>query len=227
MAKILEIAGKTLKVMGWVFLFFTIFLVITGFFIYRDVMDLKKNFMNSSKLFLLEDEGKFLAGAQMYGFDLEKDLPHMLTKEEIDELNNLVGNGGYKKVLGSHYKIIIVRLDAFNALSDEISIGNFKITSRENLFSLLRSDSPIEDFLGNNGELPEDAIDDAAFKTVLFFGAFGVLVKEKGPFYILNEYKKGNVLVYPETFTFKTIRFLPVSTAEKIANQNKEKFISK
>lgn len=223
MAKILEIVGKTLKVMGWVFLFFTIFLVITGFFIYRDVMDLKKNFMNSSKLFLLEDEGKFLAGAQMYGFDLENEPPHMLNGNEIEELNS---KSGYKEVLGSHYKIILIRMDVFNALPDSIQIGNIKTISKDNLFSLLRSDNPINDFLGSNGELPEGANDDAAFKTVLFFGAFGVLVKEKGPFYILNEYKKGNVLVYPETITFKTIRFLPVSTAEKIANQNKEKFIS-
>lgn len=223
MVAILGILKRALKIFGWVCLFFTIFCVIVGFFVYRDVMDLKKNFVNSSKLFLLEDNDKFLAGAQMYGFDLGNNPPHMLNGNEIEELNS---KSGYKEVLGSHYKIILIRMDAFNALPDSIEMGGIEIISKETLFSLLRSDNPIDDFLGSNDELPEEANDDTTFKNVLFFGAFGVLVKERGPFYVLKEYKRGNVLVYPETITFKVIRFLPISTAEKIANQNKEKFIS-
>lgn len=195
---------------------FGIFLIlivtgIFGIFIYKDVIDLKENFKDSSKLILLQDEQKFLTGLKLYEIEFEEEngfKEYILTEKQLGDLQQKF-DGDYGKILGENYKIFVFKIEIFNELL-ELEFDN-KVLSKDFIFRLLRADDAIEMYEREQGEKPEDITEDSELKGTIFFRALNKLIEEKGPIFILREYKRENILAYPETAVFKLPKLAPIS----------------
>ena len=92
------------------------------------------------------------------------------------------------------------------------------------MFSLLESETPAYDYIESvvgtttrketlkNQMFSELNIqEDTEYKGILFFMLFGSAIEQQGPFFIFEQYKTGNIIIYQETIMFKLIKFIPSS----------------
>ena len=93
------------------------------------------------------------------------------------------------------------------------------------IFSFLESDTPVNDYLkfknapiGSRDDLLNslNIRDDTEFKAVLFTVLFGALMEDQGSFVIFTQYKKENIIIYPETTLFRLIKIIPLSLLDKV-----------
>lgn len=98
-----------------------IFVLITGvwgYLVFEDVRDIDKNFANSTKLFVFDDDGELVYGFRSDGYGLvEKDL---LTQEELSSIQLSFDNGDYNDMLGDNYRMLIFKRGIFkdNVVAD-------------------------------------------------------------------------------------------------------------
>ena len=76
---------------------------------------------------------------------------------------------------------------------------------KENIISQLQSEQGIET--------------QAKMKGIMFETLFAAMTIQQGPFFIINEYKAGNMQIYEETLIFKLIKIFPPKMFEEIFEQ--------
>jgi hypothetical protein len=176
-------------------------LAATSFFIYQDMVDLKKNFAGSTKKVILVDEDKVLTG-----FLLNGEIGY-LTNKELVEFSSYLENNDYKKILGNSYKLMVFDLDIVSGL-EEIETEDETISSQDAI-STLKSDNS-----------PKD-------KAELFGAILNNEILSSSTLFFFSEFKKGNILIYPETALFKTAKITPLAlikdTGKNIFTKTKEK----
>lgn len=205
------------------FTFLILFLVtaVLGFLVYRDAMSFKDNFTVSDNLLLLEDNGKILTGFVLHpGGE-----PSILTDQQLRDFTTNYGNGQYQNMLGSNYKMFIIKLSAFKT-EGAVEYDGQQL-ERKRLIDSLRSDNPAATFLQGMPGAPQANAADSATLKVSFFVILYTNDLGTDPLNIIFAYKAGNIIVYPETIMFKIIKYLPldmISSAgllsEKLYKQN-------
>ena len=198
---------------------------IFGFFTYQDAVELKDNLETKPKLMLLQDNEKIIAGFVTADFEKE---PEFLTISQTAEYQNSFKKQDYKKMLGNNYKMFIIDLKAFDIVDEQVNF-NGKKASKNSLYSMLKSNDPFSLYKSETGIDPAlmGISDPVEFKANIFGILFSEAIDKRGTFFIFNEYKKKNIIVYPETSVFKFINLIPTSFVKNMFEKTKEKAISK
>lgn len=181
-----------------------IFLLMSAnlYFIYQDFKDLRENFSVSEKKVILKDGDEILTGL------LLNEDTNLMSNRQLNEFSLNLKNNNYEKILGDSYKLMIFDVEIISNLDDEIEIEN-QIFTREQLVATLKS--------GNNNEKA------ALFSVILT----DEILSSRNPLFFFSEFKKGNIIIYPETALFKTVKIIPVpfikDIGKKIFEKTKEK----
>jgi energy-coupling factor transporter transmembrane protein EcfT len=221
---IFKIVGKAFKAVIYISTLFSILILIMGFFVYQDAMDIKENFPDSEKLILLDVEGKLAAG--MYGTLTEQQQPEFVSTSKLKEYQaNYKSN--MKAIQGDYYKIFIIKESMFDDVGETLEFGDYSF-SKEDALDLLKSEDALEDIatlmieeqgLPDTPELREQLkqqVKSSEEAKALMFGAlFTEKMKDPSPVNILNEMKDGNIVIYPETIVFKLVKSMPLSLMQK------------
>lgn len=82
-----------------------------GFLVWNDVKDLRENFSDSTKLMLLADEDELVFGLEVTTLDMEG--VEKISFGTLDSWQDDYEDEKYKDILGEHYKLIILKNEAF------------------------------------------------------------------------------------------------------------------
>ncbi len=219
---------KVIKSLIYVAGLLVVVLLIASLFAYTDIQDLRDNW-DQPKIFLLEDDGKYLAGFSATFDDFEE--TEFLTLTEIDNFNTLED---LDEIKGEHDRLVITNINAFNKTKDlTIKEESFP---KYYLFEMLRSDNPIDLFAEEMAKRKdyevEDAkeefkdltsdIDQVQFKAHIFVGLIAENIEQSNLF-LIEELKAENIKVHPCTSVFKIIKSVPTSTVKKYTQKATEK----
>jgi|TARA_B100001971_G_scaffold101662_1_gene93729 energy-coupling factor transporter transmembrane protein EcfT len=193
---------KVFKLLFYVGIIIFLLIAANTYFIYEDVMDLKENFAILEKKVLLVDDKEVVTGL------LLNEETNFLTNEQLEDYSSYLRNEDYEKILGDSYKLMIFDLDIILNL-DEIEIWD-EIVTNDYVISALKSDV--------------DSMEKASLFGVVLANN---ILSSKNPLFFFSEFKKGNIMVYPETALFKTVKIIPLSfikdIGKKILYKTKEK----
>jgi len=198
---LLKLVKNAVKIIASIVLVLIIISIIFGVFLYMDVKDLEDGFSGEDKLFLLRHNYEFITGFSGVSFEEM----NFLTEEKLSDHN--LKKAALDDILQDRFKLFIFDSKAFEGI-EEIEIKG-QVYSKEESFELLESDDL------NFGVGKEEA------KSAIF----GIMIQKamsKDPLFIFKEYKNENLIVYPETITFKTIKNIPMSLADKLISMLKK-----
>ncbi len=194
-------------------IFLTLFIII-----YKDANDLKNNLPNSESLLLFVDNDQILTGTIIKFASQEA--PSYLKQEDLLAYSTYLQNEDYETLLNGHYKVMFIKSSILDDIED-LTILEQKLTKDE-LLTLLRSDDSIKLFSQRlpNPDLTEQLLKQQSnnndFKGQIFAFIFSSQLEKHGPIFMLQQYKKSNIKIYPETIIFKTLKFIPNSLINKI-----------
>jgi Ni,Fe-hydrogenase maturation factor len=165
--------------------------------VFVDAINFRNNFGNSSKVFILEGGGSVITG--VYANEELKPIEQSALKSYSDYFEA----GDYKSMLGNNDKLIIIDVAVMDGLESlEIDEQVFPAEAVKDVFS---------------------STDEAAKQR---FFSFMVAEVFGSPLFFFEQYKKGNIVVYPETPMFKFIRFIPARLIKSVAEKSFEKIKS-
>lgn len=189
---------KVFKLLFYIGIIIFLLIAINTYFLYEDVMDLKENFGIAEKKVILVDEGRVLTGL------LLNEETDFLAISQLEEFSSYLKDKNYEKILGDSYKLMIFDLDIVSNL-EEIEIDG-EIITNDYAISVLKS--------GSNSR--EKA---ALFGTILT----DHILSSNNPLFFFSEFKKGNIMVYPETALFKTVKIIPLAFIKDVGKTMFEK----
>ncbi len=198
---------------------------IFGFFTYKDSVELNDNLENQPKLMLLQDNEKIIAG--FVATDSEEEA-EFLTISQVAEYQNNFKKKDYKKMLNNNQKMFIINLKAFDLVDEKVNF-NGKELSKNFLYSVLKSNDPISLYKSETDMDPalNEISDPVEFKSNIFAFLFNESIEKRGQFFIFSEYKKKNIIVYPETAVFKFIKLIPTAFVNKMFEEAKDSAVNK
>ena len=206
-----KIAKKAFKIFLLFASIIIIFFLISSVFLYLDFKDIREN-AESPKIYLIEENkevlGGIISGKSAVG----------LTQKQISDFSASLRTESYDKILGSRYRLFIIKTEAYDNIKEQIEFIEFSLTAEQAL-DILRSDKPAEELsiqLENN---MVKNIDNTEIRSILSSQLIAVVIGNK--IITLSEFKKRNVVIYPETAIFRLSRLIPAdmfrSVAEKIS----------
>jgi hypothetical protein len=196
------IIKKVLKVVLIIVFVFVILFLVTSGGILNDFNAIKEKVSDSAALVLLEDNGKIA-----YGFTDDKEIK-FLTDDELTAVNKNYIDKEFSKIKGNNYKLFIVKYPVFEDI-DSIMVNNKEIGYAD-INELYRYDTPILS-LTYEDLILDTKIEQADFKHALFAYVYTHNIKlSRSPVFFFKEYKKGNIIVYPETAFFKFAKLIPL-----------------
>ncbi len=192
-----KVAKKAMQAALFVLsLAFVISLVIAAVVVV-DAIRFKDRFSSSDNLFLLKQDNDVMTGFQVGNGT------NALTAGEAADYSSYLASGNKKEMLGDNYRVVLINI----AVVDEIG----SVTANNQSFPA----NVVRDIF---------ASDDEASKQMFF-----ALISEKvfaSPTFFFEQYKKGNIEVYPETPMFRFIRLVPTSFVKSVGEKAFEKFKS-
>ncbi len=218
---VLAVLGWVLKKVGGMIamiipLALLLVVVVFGIWIGMDTYDLSRHFYQDEKLFILDIDGK-PAGAFVLGAD---ELPGIIT--DLDKIRETYPD--LAALQGSNYKVIVMK---WPVVANDIDIMGFSASANDIKESLL-DPNPKQKFaylvLKGKGTAALAAlmasfdavypINDAFSSSVFALLAAKPLQDRE---LIYKGIKDGNVIIYPETAVFKTMKALPLSVTKILA----------
>lgn len=201
-------------------------IVSSSILLYLDAKELRDSMGTSTSRILIVQDDKILSGFDMTLKNISDVTP--FSKEQLDDFSTFYKNGNYEYVKGDTYKLIIMSINSFNnSLEENIEFLDGKTIQKNVFFDLLKSDNATEFYVENilskliisdDDEKIENVKeslrnnirydDDYKFKGMISNLVFTKLVVDDTE-KIIKEFKNKNVIIYPETFILKIIRFLP------------------
>jgi len=196
------IVKRLVKLMFYAGIVIFLLLAANLFFIYQDFNDLRENFAVSEKKVILKDEDEVLTG-----LILNEDTK-LMTAQQLNDYSSYLRTDDFDKILGDSYKLMIFDVDIVSNLDAEIDFEN-GITANEAITILKTSENKEEKA--------------ALFSVILA----DEILTSRNPLFFFSEFKDGNIIIYPETALFKTIKFIPIALFEdvgkKLFTKTKEK----
>ena len=177
---------KLFKLMFYAGIIILLLMAANAYFIYRDFMDLRENFGLSSKEVLLVDGSEIVTGIILEGDDFEA-----LSNQQLNEIPSELKNKNYEEILGGNYKLMILDVDIVNDLDNEVEVLG-QAMPQEEIKKTFESGSSSE-------------------KATLFAALLSEeIIANKNPLFFFSQFKDGNIIVYPETALFKTVKLVPI-----------------
>ncbi len=171
-----------------------IILIIASIVLVSDISDFNNNFRYSSKMILLKEGDKMLSGVIVNGE------ANPVPNADLEKYSQLLSQNKYEDVLGGNYKLMVLKMECVDDMKfDEINVNETVIRKSE-VPVILRSNAPIK------------------------FNVFGEIVKliSNDQLFILQQYKKGNLIVYPETPVFKLVKAIPYAFIKSVVMRGVE-----
>tara|TARA_Y100000310_G_C20688005_1_gene820327 strand:- start:2021 stop:2716 length:696 start_codon:yes stop_codon:yes gene_type:complete len=187
---------KLFKLLFYIGIIIFLLLAANLFFIYQDFNDLKENFGVSEKKVILVDGNKVLTGLMLNG-DTK-----LMTNEQLDDYSSYLRDNDYESILGDSYKLMVFDVDIISNLDNEIELEG-KIIAQDDAVAMLKS---------KNTNAREKA---ELFSTILA----DEILSSKSPLFFFSEFKDDNIVIYPETALFKTIKIIPLSFIKDVAGK--------
>ncbi|MBN2368103.1 hypothetical protein JXC34_03715 [Candidatus Woesearchaeota archaeon] len=173
------------KTLVSIFLILVVLSALFMFFLVKDVRDFGQGINNNGNIYLLKEGDEVLTGFRMEGINLSN--AASFSGKELDRFTKDMEDQKLDSILDKDYKIFIIDQSAFNDTNS------------------LDPDSVIEYLKSKESEYEpsESTMDPKAF-------AFSMLVifnLKNDPLYLFKEFKNNNLIIYPETFMFKVLKF--------------------
>ncbi len=165
----------------------SIVLGIAAVVVVKDAMDFRGNFQEGSKLVLFSggDRAKITAGTLIGGNAAMKPL----SRSDVEGLSAAFDKGDYAAMLGDNFKLLIISEDAImSSLPEKVDVEGQSVSRELVLQQLLAS----------------SAEERASILAALFSLQLG-----NDPLSIVSDYKKGSLVIYPETPVFQAVKILP------------------
>ncbi len=205
---------------------FSVALLVMGVALYMDVNEFQEKFETAPKLFLLKENRTLLAGfSGRLGTTSEQ--AELLTAAALADLQADYDANKLDGMRGGNYKLFFVDLVAFGNITGRIMVDDTEY-GREEIIQFIHSQAPLDDFTEDllarrevqvqqrdaakkrllKG-LRENAPDDTAFRANLFTLLLAQAVKEQGSRFLLYEFQRDHIRIYPETALFKLVKYIP------------------
>jgi len=211
------------RIVSLIFLISFVLSLVLGFFVYQDMKELSHGWPDSDKLVLLANDEVYAGMITTFGEGKEP-----VFVDDVDNYQTAYQDKDYQTILAANYKLFIFKLSMFERTDEELDFSGEKISKTEIINAIESGDSIdfIADELTENtgskeewkSEVMKEVGGDSKFKGMLF----GVLLQNKmtkDPLFVFKQYSKGNVVIYPESITFKLIKALPFSLIEGVAEK--------
>ena len=157
-----------------------------GFVLARDMRDFSKGMSENSAIFLLKVNDSITTG-----FTINKlNVSSAQTLENIERYDKWYQEIEYSKILGTNYKLFIIDIKAYPETQ------NFDLLYVKEVF---RGEQNIVDLIEEAEDIPNNPA-----KTFLLLVINNM---RKDPLYLMKEYKKSNLLIYPDSFMFKVLQY--------------------
>lgn len=153
----------------------------------KDAYDFQNNFQSSSKLLLFSaDNGTRVTSGMLIKVN-ESMQP--LSGADVAQLNEALDRKDYAVMKGGNFKLLILEEDPIiSSMPETVDIEDRNM-SKEAVLQQLRTSSVEQR---------------ASVLSALF-----ALQSSKDPLLIISGYKKGDIVIYPETTVFKAVKILP------------------
>ena len=177
---------KLFKLMFYAGIIILLLMAGNAYFIYLDFMDLKEKFGSSSKEVLLVDGSEVITGIVLEGDSFEA-----LSNQQLNEISSELENKDYEGILGGNYKLMILDADIIKDLDNKVEVLG-QAMPQEEIKKTFESGSSME-------------------KSALFAALLSEeIIANKNPLFFFSQFKDGNIIVYPETALFKTVKLVPI-----------------
>lgn len=190
---------KLFKLMLYAGIIILLLMAANAYFIYQDFMDLRENFGLSSKEVLLVDGSEVITGIVLEGDSFET-----ISNQQLNEISSELENENYEEVLGDNYRLMILDAGIVEDLDNEVEVLG-RTMPQEEIKKTLESGSSSE-------------------KAALFAALLSEqIIANKNPLFFFSQFKDGNIIIYPETALFKTVKLVPIDLFKDIAESLFEK----
>ena len=187
---------RVFKLFIYAGLIIALLLALNIYFVYKDAADLREHFTTSTKKVILVDDDKVLTG-----FLLDRNI-NFIADDELSRLSSSLAEGNYEELLGDSYKLMVFDVDIISDIDEQIVVEDEPI-SNEDAISFLKS--------GERSTVEKSYL----FADILTYN----ILSSNNPLFFFSEFKKGNIMIYPETALFKTIKFIPTTFIKNIGQK--------
>ncbi|NOZ81092.1 MAG: hypothetical protein GXP63_05455 [DPANN group archaeon] len=210
------------RVLFWLSTLLFIITLAGGVFLFLDAREFREQMAVGKNTFLLEKDGRLLAGMELASPDLDR--VTFFTGPDLIPMQQDLDDRDLASLKGDSYKLFLFSTDAFSTIGDvQIDRKSYPVSS---LLGLLSSDHPLDDFvqeqMGNTTippaqmNLTVQAIqrrlgiaDPAGFKGYLFATLMGAAIQQDGPLFILDQFRRHHLTIHEETVMFRFLRVIP------------------
>jgi len=190
---------KLFTILFYVGIILSLIFAVNFFFVFQDFRDLRENFQVSEKKVILKDGDKVLTGLLLNGATIP------MTNQQLSEYTSFLEENNYEKILDDSYKLMIFDVDIISNLDGEVEYLGKDITGDEAVFILRGSGSKEEK---------------ASLFSILLSDE---ILNSRNPLFFFSEFKNDNIIIYPKTALFKTIKFIPLTFFENAGKKIFEK----
>jgi hypothetical protein len=231
LALIFKLARKVFKVALIAAMILIILPVFFGINLFTDAKDLIETFPTSRNLYILEENGKLLAG--FAGTITQHDKSLSFLDQSMLELHEVsYGKNDLNAIRGSNSRVIIFNAKAFQGITSSVIDGNE--IDPLNLLQQIRSENSLE--LVISQLLKEQDIKDTEETRKLMAKTIeqelgiataddmrGALLAQllavslqQDKYFLLAQFKEQNLQINPKTITFKVADAFPISIIKKL-----------
>ncbi|MBW3003872.1 hypothetical protein KY328_04255 [Candidatus Woesearchaeota archaeon] len=203
---------KIVKIMFAIGLIILVIILVLGFYVYSDSLDIKENIVTTDSLFLLKNNNIETGFRARFSDKYTKGEPDIVSEEELAKINILYSENDLTAIKSDNYKIFIYNEGVFDDI-DNIEFSDWTL-DKDFMLDTINSENPME-MLAAELKIPrtmlaEQLEDDNNVRGVLFMQLFNAKLEKDGPLYLITEFKKKNIVIYPETAVFKAAKIFPV-----------------
>lgn len=180
--KLLKSVLKTVAIAVFILL---LFFITTLTLVYSDVQGIKEDFSEGKNLYILEENNEVLFAVGVVQEENNTKSEYQEVSMSNEELSIVLKKEDYKDIQesGTYNKILVIKKEVYAPIQESHLV--FSIIDDQHVAFSIRAEA----FLGLNAQL----------------------IGQEGFAYLLQEYKKGNVQIYPTSLFFQVLSFIPES----------------
>ena len=209
---IMRFVRIVLKVLGIIIIVAICLIAISGFFIVADVKEFKDQMRTEPLRWFLSEDGMLTAGMETVNFNEAQTT--YFNSSELQSLSQSYSSMDYEALRHDSFKVVITDIELFRK-QEESRIDNTEreteLITNKDLIRILASQDPLveqEQTVKLSRTLSIASTASKVKKSAFMLLVFNT-VKNKGPFFIIDGFKKEQIIVYPGAKTFSFSKKIP------------------
>ena len=216
LSKSIFILKHTFKIISLAFAVFIIAIIIGAFYVVSDANNFRTHFFNSTNLFLLENNSKFITGVEISANS--KNQYNTLSTDKLTSLEKEYKNDNINGLREGYYKVFVINIVALDG------IKSFKMTDQninidlEQAKKILLSNTPKDDLaiiestqnnLSSQTIKNSISISDEQLKGYVFSYYITNILNPENFQNLVNDLKDNKIHIYENTALFKALKLIP------------------